>query len=102
MGFIGLYSYLFNFSIIPGIWIIIYLSKSFLCFSYISTFTINLIHVHQTYPYLMDTWDGEGTGYKGDSSGKQHNAPTHLPLYCIFTLVELSLAQFDYMQSAEM
>ena len=80
MGFIGLYSYLFNFSIIPGIWIIIYLSKSFLCFSYISTFTINLIHVHQTYPYLMDTWDGEGTGYKVDSWGKRHNAPQTLAM----------------------
>ena len=44
----------------------------------------------------------QGTGYKDDSSGMQHNAPTHLPHYCIFRLVELSLAQFDFMQSAEM
>ena len=44
----------------------------------------------------------QGTGCKEDRSGMQHNAPTHLPHYCIFRLVELSLAQFDYMQSAEM
>jgi len=82
---------------------IILSTKSFLCF-YISTFTINLIHVHQTYPLGLTHGhrDGGGTGYKIDSLGKQHNAPTQLPLYCIFRLVELSLAQFDYMQSAEM
>ena len=44
----------------------------------------------------------QGTGYKDERSGMQHNAPTHLPHYCIFRLVELSLAQFDYMQGAEM
>ena len=32
----------------------------------------------------------------------QHNAPTHLPSYCIFRLVELSWAQFDYMHCVEM
>ena len=32
--------------------------------------------------------------------GKQHNAPTHLPSYCLFRLVELSWAQFDYMHCA--
>ena len=44
----------------------------------------------------------QGTGCKEDRSGMQHNAPTHLPHYCIFRLVELSLAQFGYIQSAEM
>jgi hypothetical protein len=43
-----------------------------------------------------------GTGYKVDSSGKEHNAPSYLPLYCNFTLVELRLAQFDYILRAEM
>ena len=44
----------------------------------------------------------QGTGCKEERSGMQHSAPTHLPHYCIFRLVELSLAQFDYMQCAEM
>ena len=42
------------------------------------------------------------TGYNVDSSGEHDNAPTHLQLYCILKLLELSLAQFDYMLSAEM
>ena len=54
-------------------------------------------------PPPKDTWVMlQGTGYKEGRSGMQHNVPTHLHLYCIFRLVESSLAQFDYIQSAEM
>ena len=64
----------------------------------LSTLPMSIIHT-PSHGHLSKL---QGTGYKEDSSGKQHNAPTHLPHYCIFRLVELSLAQFDYMQSAEM
>ena len=74
-----------------------YATQKFLCFLYISTLTNN-----QPYrQYLQHARICRGTGKEGRLA-KQHNAPTHLPTYCIFRLVELSCAQFDYMQYAEM
>ena len=72
--------------------------KKFLCCPYISSFTNNqtLSSIPTAYQNML-----QGRG-KAVRLGKQHNAPTHLPSYCIFRLVELSCAQFDYMQCAEM
>ena len=64
----------------------------------LSTLPMSIIHT-PSHGHLSKL---QGTGYKEERSGMQHNAPTHLPHYCIFRLVELSLAQFDYIQSAEM
>ena len=72
--------------------------KKFLCCPYISSFTNNqtLSSIPTAYQNML-----QGRG-KAVRLGKQHNAPTHLPSYCIFRLVELSCAQFDYMHCAEM
>ena len=51
--------------------------------------------------WINHTKYDQGTRYKEVRSGKQHNAPTHLPLYCILSLVELSLAQFHYMREMQ-
>ena len=79
-----------------------------LCFILFSKcfFVVPTFHPHlqpnpivNTYTAYQNMLQGRG---KGVRLGKQHNAPTHLPSYCIFRLVELSCAQFDYMHCAEM
>ena len=62
--------------------------------------SLNTLYLCIVNTYNIPEYVG-GQRYKEFRLGMQHNAPTHLPSYCIFRLAELSWAQFDYMHCAE-